>query len=93
MATYLEIIQRIQAQTLDNVKQIQAVQIATLTAARELIAELPTAKGVPTFAQISDLGTSFVTHLLDQQKTFASQLADVGKPAVESNSLVKPIAN
>jgi hypothetical protein len=93
VATYLEILQKIQAQTLDNVKQIQAVQISTLTAVRELIAELPTAKGVPTFAQISELGTSFVTHLLEQQKAFASQLADVGTPAVESDSLVKPIAN
>lgn len=93
MATYLEIIQKIQAQTLDNVKQVQAVQISTLTAVRELIAELPTAKGVPTFAQISELGKSFMTHVLDQQKAFARQLADVGTPAVESDSSVKPTAS
>jgi hypothetical protein len=91
--TYLEVVQRIQAQTLDNVKQIQAAQIATLKLARQLIAELPTAKGVPTFAQITDLGGSFATQLLDQQKAFANQLVDAVKPAVESNSLVKAGSN
>ena len=89
MASYLDILQKIQAQTLDNVKQIEAAQIATLTTARELIAELPTAKGVPTFAQITELVTSFATQVLDQQKAFASQVADVVTHAVESNSLVK----
>src|SRR5450759_1385314 len=89
MANYLEILQKIQAQTLDNLKQIEAAQVATLTTARELIAELPTAKGVPTFAQITELATSFATQVLDQQKAFASQVADVVTHAVESNSLVK----
>ena len=89
MANYLEILEKIQAQTLDNVKQIEAAQIATLTTARELIAELPTAKGVPTFAQITELVTSFATQVLDQQKAFASQVADVITHAVESNPLVK----
>jgi hypothetical protein len=93
MATYLEILQKIQAQTLDNVKQIQAVQIATLSTLRELIAELPTTKGVPTFAQITELGNSFATQVLDQQKAFASQLADAVKPAVESISLPKSSSN
>jgi hypothetical protein len=91
--TYLEVIQKIQAQTLDNVKQIQAAQIATLTLARELIAELPSAKGVPTFSQITELGSSFATQLLDQQKAFTTQLVDVVKPAVESNPLVKVSSN
>ena len=63
--------------TLDNVRQIQSVQVSTLTTARELIAELPTIKGVPTFTQISELGTSFATQLLDQQKAFASQLVNL----------------
>jgi len=89
MASYLDILQKIQAQTLDNVKQIEAAQVATLTTARELIAELPTAKGVPTFAQITELVTSFATQVLDQQKAFASQVADVVTHAVESNSLGK----
>jgi TRAP-type mannitol/chloroaromatic compound transport system substrate-binding protein len=89
MANYLEILQKIQDQTLDNVKQIQAAQVATLTTAREIIAELATAKDFPTFAQITELGTSFATQVLDQQKAFASQVADVMTQAVESNPSVK----
>jgi len=89
MATYLEVIEKLQAQTLENVKQLQAVQIATLTTARELIAELPSAKGLPTFAQITDLGASFANKLLDQQKTFVSQLTDAVKPPEEAKSLTK----
>jgi hypothetical protein len=57
--------------------------------ARELIAELSTIEGVPTFTQISELGTSFATQLLDQQKAFASQLVNLFTLAVRSRSLVK----
>jgi hypothetical protein len=89
MATYLEIIEKLQAQTLDNVKQLQAVQIATLTTARQLIADLPSAKGMPTFAQMADLGSSFTSKLLDQQKVFVNELADAVKPAEELKSLTK----
>jgi hypothetical protein len=93
MATYLEIIEKLQNQTLDNVKKLQAVQIATLRTARELIAELPTTKGVPTFAQMTELGTSFANQLLDQQKVFVDQLADAVKPPAEANPLVKSSTN
>jgi hypothetical protein len=89
MTTYLEVLQKLQAQTLENVKQIQAVQIATLTTARELIAELPTAKGFPTLAQATEFGNSFATQLLDQQKAFVNQLAAVMKPAAELKALEK----
>jgi hypothetical protein len=89
MTTYVEVLQRIQAQTLDNVKQIQAVQISTLNTIRELIAELPMAKSVPTLAQISELTSSFANQLLDQQKVFVNELADVLKPALEQKSMAK----
>jgi hypothetical protein len=89
MTTYLELLQKIQAQTLENVKQIQAAQIATLRTARELIAALPTARGVPTLAQITELSSSFANQLLDQQEVFVNELADVAKPALEQKSLVK----
>lgn len=89
MATYLEILEKLQTQTLDNVKQLQAVQIATLTTVRELIADLPNAKGMPTFAQITDLGASFANKLLDQQKAFVDELLDAVKPAEEVKSLTK----
>jgi len=83
MATYLEIIEKVQAQTLDNVKQLQAVQIATLNTVKELIAELPNAKGLPTFSQITELGSSFANKLLDQQKTFVTQLTDAVKASAD----------
>jgi hypothetical protein len=85
MATFLTILEKIQARTLENIKQLQAVQIATLTTARELIGELPTAKGVPTLSEITDLSASFANDLLDQQKTFVNELADVVKPAAEES--------
>jgi hypothetical protein len=83
MATYLEVIEKLQAQTLDNVKQLQAVQIATLTTVKELISELPSAKGMPTFSQITELGSSFANKLLDQQKMFVSQLTDAVKATAD----------
>jgi hypothetical protein len=39
--TYLEILEKIQTQTLDNVKQIEAVQVSTLQTVREVAASLP----------------------------------------------------
>jgi hypothetical protein len=95
MATYLELLEKLQSQTLENLKQIQAVQVSTLTTAREIVSELPsltnvpslpTIEGVPTLAQIAEINTSFATKLLDQQKAFASQIADLFTPAVKASS-------
>ena len=93
--TYLEILEKIQAQTLDNVKQTQAAQISTLQMVREVVASLPslmnlpnvpTIEGIPTPAQVVELNSSFATQLLDQEKAFASQLAEVFSPALKSSS-------
>jgi hypothetical protein len=92
MATYLEMLAKIQAQTLENLKQVQAAQVATLHTARELVASLPsmstvpsvpTIEGMPTLAQITELNTSFATQLLDQQKAYAAQIAEIFTPAVK----------
>jgi hypothetical protein len=94
--TYLEILQKIQAQALDNIKQIQAAQISTLQTVREVAASLPslmnlpnvsTIEGIPTLAQVVELNSSFATQVLDQQKAFASQLAEAFSPAVKSTSI------
>jgi hypothetical protein len=93
--TYLEIVEKIQAQTLDNVKQTEAAQISTLHMIREVVASLPslmnlpnvpTIEGIPTLAQVVELNSSFATQLLDQEKAFASQLAVVFSPAAKSSS-------
>lgn len=92
--TYLAILEKIQSQTLENLKQIQAVQVSTLTTARELVSSLPsiasppgtaTVEGLPTLAQLTEMNTAFATQLLDQQKAFASQLAELFKPATTSS--------
>jgi hypothetical protein len=90
-----EIQEKIQAQVLDNMKQIQAVQLSTLHTVREVVAALPSPtnlpsvpviEGFPTIAQITDLNTSFATQLLDQGKAYTSQLAEVFSPAVNPSS-------
>jgi hypothetical protein len=95
MATYLEMLEKIQAQTLENLKQVQAVQIATLHTARELVTSLPamsttpsvpTIEGMPTLAQLAEANTAFATQVLDQQKAFASQLAELFTPAIKTSS-------
>lgn len=91
-ANYLEMLAKLQAQALDGLKAVQSVQVATLTTAREMAASLPTVptiptlEGMPSIAQIAELNTSFATQLLDQQKAYASQLAEVFSPAVKSSS-------
>jgi hypothetical protein len=94
-ATYLEILSKIQSQTLENLKQMQAVQVASLHTAKELAASLPTMAtvptvptidGIPTLAQIAELNTSFATQLLDQQKAYAGELAEIFTPVVKSSS-------
>jgi hypothetical protein len=93
--TYLEILEKIQAQTLDNVKKAEAVQISTLQTAREVAAalpslmnlpNLPTIEGMPTLGQVVEMNSSFATQLLDQEKAFAGQLAEVFSPVVKSSS-------
>jgi hypothetical protein len=80
--TYLEILEKIQAQTLDNVKQIEAASLPSLMK----LPNGPTIEGLPTLAQVVELNSSFATQVLDQQKAFASQLAEVFSPAVNSSS-------
>ncbi len=93
MTTYLEMLEKIQDRTLENVKQLQAVQISTLTTVREIIGELPTAKGMPTATQIIDLGSSFANKLVEQQKMFVTEVSDAVKPATEPKPLVVASSN
>jgi hypothetical protein len=88
--TYIEILEKIQTQALDNIKQIQAAQISTLQTVREVALSLPslmnpnvpTIEGMPTLAQVAELNSSFATQLIDQGKAFVSQLTEVFAPAV-----------
>jgi hypothetical protein len=92
MATYLEMLEKIQTQALENLKQVQAVQVATLQTARELVASLPTltsvptVEGLPTLTQITELNTSFAAQLLEQQKAYAAELSELFAPPIKSSS-------
>lgn len=89
-ATYLELLSKLQAQTLEGLKQIQNVQVATLTTAREMVQSLPTSvptiEGMPSITQIAELNTQFATQLLDQQKAYASQIAELFSPVAKVSS-------
>jgi len=91
--TYIEILEKIQAQAISNLKQIQDAQISTLKTVREVVTSLPsmmsssnvpTTEGVPTLSQVVELTTSFATELVDQEKAFVSQLSEVFSPAAKS---------
>src|ERR1700738_2326387 len=81
MATYLETISKLQAQSLDALKQVQATQLATLTTISELVSNVPAFRpaagfeNLPTVAELTDLNTSFVRSVIEQQNALASQLA------------------
>ena len=93
MATnYIELLGKLQAQTLEGLKQVQAVQVATLTTAREIaanlpsITSLPTVEGLPTVSQLAELNTNFASQLLEQQKAYAGQLAELFTPVVKAST-------
>ncbi len=83
MATYLETIEKLQQTGLDALKQAQATQLAALTTLGELVTDVPAYKpaaffeNLPTFAELAELNSSFARNVLEQQKTYASQLAGI----------------
>ncbi len=91
-ATYLDLLAKMQEQGLDTLKQTQKAYIDTLTSAREVIEkmpsmpqmpampQMPTIEGMPTIAELTDLNAQFLTKVIEQQQTYAKQLADVFAP-------------
>ena len=81
--TYLETIAKLQAQSLDALKQAQATQVATLTTIGEIVSNVPSFQpsaplgALPTLAELTELNTAFAKSVLEQQSAFASQLAGV----------------
>ena len=81
--TYLETIAKLQAQSLDALKQAQATQVATLTTIGEIVSNVPSFQpsmplgNLPTLAELTELNTTFAKSVLEQQSAFASQLAGV----------------
>jgi hypothetical protein len=85
-ATYAEFLAQMQEQTLESLKAVQNSYLQSLTAARELVEKLPkvpsfpTVEGVPTVAELTELNTQFVDKVVEQQKAYAKQLADIFTP-------------
>ncbi|GAC1424937.1 MAG: hypothetical protein NVSMB64_32150 [Candidatus Velthaea sp.] len=85
-ANYLEMLAKLQEQGLEVLKQAQAAHIQSLTSVREMVeklpapTQLPTMEGIPSIAELTELNTKFATHVLEQQKQYATQIADLFKP-------------
>jgi hypothetical protein len=87
--TYVDTIEKFQAQGLEALKQAQAAQVSAVSSFREIIAnatsKLPGASSmsnIPTvIAQVSDLNTSFAVKLIEQQNEYVNQLLGLLKSA------------
>lgn len=85
-STYLDLIAKMQEQGLEALKQTQNAYIESLSSARTMIEKLPAPPqmpaidGMPTVAEITALNTQFLDRIVEQQKMYAQQLADVLAP-------------
>jgi hypothetical protein len=81
-ATYIETLEKLQQQSLENLKQAQAIQLAAIGSVRDAVANLPampavpTLDNLPTFAELAQLNVAFTQKVLEQQSVYALQLAD-----------------
>ena len=95
--TYVDTIEKFQAQGLEAIKQVQAAQLNAVGSLREMFvnatAKLPNAQSfsnIPTVvSQISELNSTFAVKLIEQQNDYVNQLLNVLKaPAVETAETV-----
>ncbi len=87
--SYVDTIEKLQAQGLEALKQAQAAQSAAVDSFRELITnatkKLPGAealRNIPTIvSQVSELNSAFAVKLIEQQNEYVNQLVKVLKSA------------
>jgi hypothetical protein len=85
-STYLDMLAKMQAQGLETLKQTQGAYLESLSTARKMIEKLPAPQampaieGMPTVAELTELNSQFLDRVVEQQKTYAKQLADVFAP-------------
>lgn len=83
MATYLETLGKLQKQSLDALKQVQATQLAALTTIGELVSDAPAFRPapvfekLPSFAELAELNATFTRSILEQQNAYLTQLAGI----------------
>jgi hypothetical protein len=91
-STYLDMLAKMQEQGLEALKQTQSAYLESLAAARKVVEAMPlppmptmpAMEGVPTLAELTDLNTQFIDKMVEQQKAYTKQLADVFAPIVKS---------
>jgi hypothetical protein len=85
-STYLDLLAKMQEQGLEALKQTQNAYLESLTTARKMIEklpappQLPSIEGIPTVAELTDLNSAFLDKVVEQQKSYAKQLAEVFAP-------------
>lgn len=83
MPTYIESLSKLQAQSLDALKQVQATQLAALSTLGQIVTDVPAFRpeaglgNLPTFAELAELNATFARSFLEQQSAYASQLAGI----------------
>jgi hypothetical protein len=85
--TYIDTIEKFQAQGLEAIKQVQAAQINAVSSFREMFSnvtnKLPNAQtlsNIPTVvSKISELNSTFAVKLIEQQNDYVNQLLAVLK--------------
>ncbi len=98
--TYIDTIEKLQAQGLEALKQAQAAQISAVSSVRELItnatSKLPGAqsfRNIPTvISQVSELNSAFAVKLIEQQNEYVNQLVNVLKSAQAETAATESVA-
>ncbi len=88
--SYVDTIEKFQAQGHEAIKQVQAAQLSAVGSLREMFvnatAKLPNAqtfRNVPTvISQISELNSTFAVKLIEQQNEYVNALLNVLKAPV-----------
>ena len=80
--TYVELISKLQEQGLSALKQAQEAHLAALSSARDAASEfaaapVPSVDAIPTFAAVADLYGKFATSVIETQKSYLGQLAEM----------------
>jgi len=80
--TYVDLISKLQEQGISALKQAQQAHLAALSTARDVASDIatapvPTVDSLPSFSQVADLYGKFATSVIEAQKSYVAQLAEI----------------
>jgi len=90
-STYLDMLAKFQEQGLETLKQAQSAYVDTLSSTRSMVEKMPALpkmpaiEGMPTVEELTELNTAFLDKVIEQQKAFAKQLAEVFAPMAKTS--------